>query len=199
MVQTDPRVDAYIAKKAEFARPILVQLRALVHATCPEVRETIKWGMPSFEHHGILCGMAAFKEHAVFGFWKHELVIGDDPKAKEAMGSFGCLRSVDELPSKARFAKLMKKAIQFNVDGVKAPRTKTKPKAPIKMHPELKRALAKNAKAAATLAGFPPGAQREYLEWIADAKTDATRARRIADAVAWLAAGKRKNWKYEKC
>lgn len=199
MVQTDPRVDAYIAKRAEFARPILVQLRALVHATCPEVRETIKWGMPSFEHHGILCGMAAFKEHAVFGFWKHELVIGDDPKAKEAMGSFGCLRSVDELPSKARFAKLMKKAIQLNVDGVKAPRAKTKPKAPIKMHPELKRALAKNAKAAATLAGFPPGAQREYLEWIADAKTDATRARRIADAVAWLAAGKRKNWKYEKC
>jgi hypothetical protein len=199
MGKRDPRVDAYIAKSAEFARPILVRLRELVHATCPDVEETIKWSMPSFEHHGILCGMAAFKEHAVFGFWKHELVIGDNGKWRDAMGSFGCLKSARELPSKAQFAEWMKKAIQLNVDGVKVERKKTGSKSPIKMHPELKAALAKNKKALATFEGFPPSGQREYLEWVADAKGDDTRARRIAQAVEWMAQGKRRNWKYEKC
>ncbi|MCK6447199.1 MAG: YdeI/OmpD-associated family protein [Planctomycetes bacterium] len=199
MGKRDPRVDAYIETKAEFARPILVKLRELVHQTCPDVEETIKWGMPSFTYHGILCGMAAFKEHAVFGFWKHELVIGENGKWRDAMGSFGCLKSVSDLPTKAQFAQWMKKAMQLNVDGVKAPQRKHPKKAPPKLHPEFAAALAKSPKAKKTLEGFPPGAQREYLEWIAEAKADATRARRIADAVKWLAEGKRRNWKYEKC
>ncbi|TAH38432.1 MAG: hypothetical protein EYC70_03355 [Planctomycetota bacterium] len=198
MVKKDPRIDAYIARQRDFARPILARLRALVHTTCPEVTETLKWRSPSFEYHGILCGMAAFQEHAVFGFWKHELVVGDDRKAQEAMGSFGRLRSLDDLPTKAEFARLMKKAMQLNEMGIKAVRQKTTKK-PIPMHPEFKKALAANRKAKTTFDAFPPSAQRDYLEWIADAKAAATRSRRIETSVEWLAEGKRRNWKYEKC
>lgn len=199
MGRRDPRVDAYIEKSAPFARPILTRVRELVHATCPDVEETLKWRMPSFEYKGMLCGMGAFKEHAIFGFWKHELVVGDNAKWKEAMGSFGCLKSLDDLPPKTEFARYMKKAVELNDQGVKVERKKTTPKKPLGMHPELERALSRNKKALRTLEGFPPSAQREYLEWIATAKGDDTRARRIEQAVEWLAAGKRRNWKYENC
>ncbi len=200
MPTRDPRVDAYIAKSAEFARPILKHLRAVVHSACPEVVETVKWGMPSFEHYGILCGMAAFKQHATFGLWKHSLVLESlDGKAREAMGSFGKITTVGDLPSKAVLTRYIKKGVELNEKGVKAPREKTRPKKPIALHPAFKAALGKSKKALATFEGFPPGAQREYLEWIADAKADDTRARRVAQAVEWLAQGKRRNWKYERC
>jgi hypothetical protein len=198
----DPRIDAYIARSAPFARPILKRLRAAVHSACPKVRETLKWGAPSFEYHGILCGMAAFKEHCAFGFWKHDLVMGDDPEAqdapKEAMGSFGRLRTLDDLPRKAKFMASVKKAMALNEQGVKAERPERAPKPAVKMHPELAAALARSKPATKTYAAFPPSQQREYLEWIAAAKGDATRKRRIAQAIEWLAAGKRRNWKYEK-
>lgn len=195
----DPRVDAYIAKAPEFARPILTHLRTVVHAACPDVRENIKWRMPSFEWNGMLCGMAAFKAHAVFGFWLHDVIVGDDPKAKEAMGSFGSLKSVKDLPAAPLLRKYVKTAMKLNEAGVKITRKKTRPKSPAAPHPEFAAALKKNAKAQATLAGFPPSARAEYVEWIADAKQDATRARRIASAIEWLAQGKRRNWKYEAC
>ena len=194
----DPRVDAYIAGRNEFARPILERLRELVHSTCPEAVETIKWGAPAFEYKGPLCGMAAFKQHAVFGFWKHGLVVGDDEKSKQAMGSFGCLKSPRDLPTKAAFTRWMKQAIRLNDEGVKAPRCKTRPQQEAKLHPDFKAALARNAKARATLEGFAPSHRREYVEWIATAKRDETRARRIAQAVEWLAEGKSRNWKYER-
>lgn len=199
MGKRDPRFDAYIAKAAPFARPILTELRERVHAACPDVVETLKWSHPSFEYKGILCGMAAFKAHAVFGFWKHKLVVGDDPKANEAMGSFGCLTKVSELPAKAQFARLVKQAMQLNDQGVKVVRDKTRTKKPIKMHPAFKAALAKNKKALATFEAFSPSHRREYMEWISDAKQDATRERRLATAIEWLAQGKSRNWKYEKC
>lgn len=195
----NPKVDAYIASQADFARPILVRLRELVHETCPEVEERIKWRMPSFEYHGLLCGMAAFKAHATFGFWKHDLVIGADEKSRQAMGSFGRLTSVRQLPAKRQFAAWMKRAMKLNEDGVKAPREKSTTRKPIPIPPEFAAALARNAAAKATFDNFPPSCRREYLEWITEAKTDATRNRRIATTIEWLAAGKRRNWKYEKC
>jgi uncharacterized protein YdeI (YjbR/CyaY-like superfamily) len=199
MGQRNPRVDDYIAKAQPFAQPILRHLRDVVHAACPEVEEQIKWRMPSFEWKGMLAGMAAFKQHAVFGFWKHDVIVGNDPKAKEAMGSFGCLKSVKDLPPKPLLAKYVKTAMQLNEAGVKVTRAKTRPKKAVAIHPEFAAALKKNAKARTTLDGFPPSARSEYLEWIAGAKQDATRARRIATAVEWLAEGKRRNWKYESC
>jgi uncharacterized protein YdeI (YjbR/CyaY-like superfamily) len=150
--------------------------------------------------------MAAFQSHCAFGFWKHDLVMGDAPEAqaapkrppKEAMGSLGRLRKLDDLPPKARFMACVKKAMELNEQGVKAERAERAPKPPVKMHPELKAALAQSKRAAKTYAAFPPSEQREYLEWIAEAKGDATRKRRIAQALEWLAEGKRRNWKYEK-
>ena len=195
----DPRVDAYIAKSAAFAKPILTHLRELVHEGCPRVVETIKWGMPSFEYEGILCGIAAFKQHCAFGFWKHALIVKDDAKADEAMGSFGKITSMKDLPSKAVLTRYLKKAMRLNEEGVKVPREKPRPKKAIPMHPDLKRALAANRKASATFEGFSPSHKREYLEWIAEAKREETRLRRVEQAVEWLADGKPRNWKYMNC
>lgn len=199
MGQRSPRIDAYIARQADFARPILTRLRDLVHETCPEVEEKIKWGMPSFEYHGILCSMAAFKAHATFGFWKHDLVIGADEKSRQAMGSFGRLTSVEQLPAKRRFVAWMRRAMKLNEDGVKTPREKSTARKPIPAPAAFKAALAASPKARATFDAFPPSCKREYLEWITGAKRDETRDRRIKTAIEWLAQGKRRNWKYERC
>lgn len=196
----DRRIDAYIQKSAPFAQPVLRHLRAVVHAACPEVVETLKWSSPSFEYKGILCGMAAFKQHCVFGFWKHELVLeGLDEKARTAMGSFGRLTSIADLPSKAVLTRHIKKAMALNDAGVKNMRTKTRPKAPARMHPALKAGLERNKKALVTFQAFPPSQKREYMEWIAEAKGEDTRERRLAQAIEWMAQGKPRNWKYMKC
>jgi uncharacterized protein YdeI (YjbR/CyaY-like superfamily) len=192
------RVDAYLKKSAAFARPILKHLREVVRDACPEVVETIKWGMPSFEYEGLLCGVAAFKGHCAFGFWKHALVVGDDARARESMGSFGRITALADLPSKAVLRRYVRKAMRLNEQGVKAPREKTRPRKRVPMHPDLKRALARSRKAAATFKAFSPSHQREYLEWIAEAKRDETRTRRVAKAIEWLAEGKPHNWKYMK-
>jgi uncharacterized protein YdeI (YjbR/CyaY-like superfamily) len=199
MGKKDARLDAYIKKAAPFAQPILAKLRQRIHAACPTVVETVKWGHPSFEYKGILCGMAAFKQHAVFGFWKHDLVVGKDSKAKEAMGSFGRITSLADLPPAARFTTLVKKAMELNDAGIKVARVKTRKKKPIAMHPDFEKALARDAKARAHFEAFSPSGQREYMEWISDAKQDATRERRITTAVAWIAQGKPRNWKYQNC
>jgi len=194
----DPRVDAYIAKAAPFAQPLLTHLRELVHRGCPEVEETIKWSMPSFVYAGgILCGMAAFKHHVSFGFWKHALVMGEG-EPRDGMGSFGKMASMDDLlPDKTLLAYLGK-AMKLNEDGVKAPKTRAKAKKSIPVPSELKGALAKNKKARATFDGFSPSHRYEYLEWITGAKAEDTRKRRLDQAVEWMAEGKPRNWKYIK-
>lgn len=199
MVTRDKRIDAYIEKAPDFAKPVLTALRAAIHASCPDVVETMKWRNPSFEHHGLLCGMAAFKKHCTFGFWKHTLVVGDTDKGKEAWGSFGRMSSIADLPPKSTLARLIKKAMRLNEDGIKAPRDKTAPRPLPKMPPVLTKALAANAAARQQWSAFTPGKQREYMEWIGEAKTDATRARRLEQAMEWIAEGKPRNWKYMKC
>jgi hypothetical protein len=193
----DPRVDAYIARQQEFARPVLTYVREVIHEGCPDVTETIKWGVPSFEHHGILCGIAAFKAHLQFGFWKHDLVVGG--RSMSGMG-FGKFSRIDELPPRSKLVGYVKKAAKLNERGVKAPwmeaRAKKKPKKPIPTPPDLRAALAKNRKAKAVFDAFPPSHKREYLEWIVEAKQPETRKRRIAQAVEWIAEGKQRNWKY---
>lgn len=199
MPTADPRIDAYIEKAQDFAKPVLTHLRELVHTTCPDAKETMKWSMPSFEYKGILCGFASFKQHCTFGFWKQSLMESDEfSETKTAMGSFGKLTSLKDLPSDAVMKKLIKHAMKLNDDGVKV----SKPKAEKKelVVPEaLLEALAKNEKAAETFNSFPPGCKREYANWITEAKTDATRDKRIATTIEWLTEGKRRNWKYENC
>ncbi len=198
MGSRDPRVDAYIAKSAPFARPILRHLRAIVHAACPETEETLKWGMPAFLYKGMLCGMAAFKAHATFGFWKGKLVVpAGASKSAEAMGQFGCITRVADLPPKRVIAAYVKAAMKLNDAGVKAPRAAAK-RRPLPVPADLKAALAKHARARRTFEAFPPGKRRDYVEWLLEAKTDATRARRLATAIEWLTEGKSRNWKYER-
>lgn len=203
MSARDPRVDAYIVKSAAFAQPILSRLRDLVHEACPEVEETLKWGAPSFMHAGgILCFMAAFKQHASFGFWKHALVLGEDVP-REGMGSLGKLTRLDDLPPKKQLLAWIRKAALLNAQGARTPAVRKvgKPKPQPEVPPELAAALAmrKHARARAVFEAFPPGHRREYIEWIAEAKREETRARRLAQALEWMSEGKPRNWKYMRC
>jgi uncharacterized protein YdeI (YjbR/CyaY-like superfamily) len=200
MANHDPRVDAYIAKSASFARPILEHLRALVHEACPTVDESLKWSMPFFSYKAApMCMMAAFKQHCSFGFWLSKEVTGGSDE--DGMGQFGKLASLKDLPPDRQLSAHLKKAMALNEAGVK----KARPKAAAKPAPtppdDLAALLAQKKHAAARKAweSFPPGAQREYVDWIAEAKTDVTRQKRLATTLEWLAEGKRRNWKYEKC
>ena len=200
MGERDPRIDAYIAKAAPFARPILEHLRALVHATCPEADETIKWGMPFFVSGGAsLCHMAAFKRHAAFGFWRHGEVMGGERPA-EGMGSFGKLATLDDLPPKDALATLIRRAAALNASGTKPTRaTAEKTPAPLpEMPADFAAALDAAPAARRTWDAFAPSHRREYLDWILGAKRADTRAKRIAQAVEWLAEGKSQHWKYGK-
>jgi hypothetical protein len=194
------KVDAYIAKSAEFARPILKRLREIVHEACPEVEEEMKWNSPHFTYKGMFAGMAAFKEHCSFGFWKGEQVVGIDAKAKEAMGQFGSIRSLADLPPKKAIVGYVKAAKKLNDEGVKAIRQKTVKK-PLPVPKEFLAALEKkaNKKARETYESLSPSHRREYSEWIAEAKTEATREKRLTTALEWLAEGKTRHWKYQKC
>ncbi len=193
-------VDAYIAKSAPFARPILSRIRKAMHQGCPQVEETIKWGVPHFEYKGVLVGMAAFKQHAAFGFWKRRLM--SDPTGFFSKGESGMggrrIHSADELPSDSELVRLVREAVALNEKGVKSPRVARK-KPPVKVPPYLATALKKNAKAKAFFDQLSPSARRDYVEWLTEAKQPATRDRRLATTIEWLAAGKQRNWKYQNC
>ena len=194
----DPRVDAYIAKQADFAKPILAHIRDVVHAACPDVQEDIKWGSPFFMYHGPLAHMPAFKEHCRFGFWKGKLLFGAGSNDEDAMsGPFGRITSVKDLPSKKEMTAYVRKAMTLNEEGISA-RKQPKARASLPVPAELAAALAKNRKARANFEAFPPSHRREYNEWIAEAKRAETRAARVKQAVEWIAEGKGRNWKYEK-
>lgn len=196
----NPAVDAYIARSADFARPILTRIRSLMHKACPKVEETIKWGVPHFEYQGVIGGMAAFKQHAAFGFWKQRLM--KDPAGFFSKGESGMggrkVRSLADLPSDAMLVRYIKEAVALNANGVKTARP-IKKKPPLKVPPYLAAALKKNAKARATFEAFAPSHQREYVEWLVEAKQEETRARRLASTIEWLAEGKQRNWKYQNC
>ena len=196
MGKKDPRIDAYIAKSADFAKPILKRIRALVHEGCPEVVETIKWGSPHFEHHGMLCGMAAFKEHCAFGFWNRALKIPDaNPDA--AMGQFGRLSSPADLPKDEVMLRYVREAARLNAAGEKVGPIRRERK-PLPVPKELTAALQKKPGALAKFEAFSPSQRREYSEWIVEAKTDATREKRLATSVQWIGQGKTRMWKYRR-
>jgi len=202
MATRDPRVDAYIAKSADFAKPILTHLRKLVHAACPAVLETMKWSFPHFDYKGMLCSMAAFKEHCAFGFWKGELIVGTGPCGAqgEGMGHFGRIAVLSDLPSEKVLIGYIKEAVRLNDEGIKKPATsKPKVKRELVVPDDLTAALKENKKALATFEQFSPSHKREYVEWISEAKREETRRLRLATAVQWMAEGKPRNWKYVKC
>ena len=201
MPTTDPRIDEYIANAAEFAQPILQHLRAVIHEACPEVEETMKWSMPHFMYNGILANMAAFKQHCAFGFWKGELLLSEaDDKGKEAMGQFGRITSVKDLPSKKALAGYVKRAMELNAEGVKVPsRAKTKTPRPLTVPEYFAKALKAQPAANKHFEAFSTSAKREYVDWLEEAKTETTRLRRMDQAIEWIAEGKPRNWKYMNC
>ena len=197
MGSRDPRVDVYITRSADFARPILTRLREVVHDACPDAAETIKWNFPHFVYHGLLCGMAAFKQHCTFGFWRGSLILKEaGTTGREAMGNFGRITKLSDLPSKRVLAGYLKTAMRLNQAGVKPPPRARRPKVPLRVPADLRARLAGSAKARIAFARFSPSHRREYIEWITEAKTAETRARRLATAVGWIAGGKPRNWKY---
>jgi uncharacterized protein YdeI (YjbR/CyaY-like superfamily) len=198
MAKRDPRVDDYIEKSAEFAQPILKHLRRIVHLGCPQVQETIKWSFPHFDYKGIMCGMAAFKQHCAFGFWKGKLIFESGEHLKrEAMGHLGRITSLSDLPPEKILIDHVRKAAQLNETGVKSPvRSKTKKKPPLKIPEHFSAALKKNPKARETFEDFSPTNQREYVQWVGEAKRDQTRDQRLKTSILWLAEGKPRNWKY---
>jgi uncharacterized protein YdeI (YjbR/CyaY-like superfamily) len=198
-VSRDPRIDAYIAKARPFAQPILEHVRGRVHAVLPRVEETIKWSMPAYTLGGkILLMTAAFKAHAALNFWRGQELRGNGANA-DSMGQFGKVASVDELPSDDELDRLIRQAAELARSAPSPRKAKHPPRALPEMHPEFGAALDKAPKAKATFEAFPPSCRREYLEWIAEAKQDATRQKRMATTIEWLSEGKRRNWKYENC
>ena len=202
MGKHDERIDAYIARSAEFARPILEHIRKVVHEACPDVEETIKWSFPNFLYKGMMCNMAAFKEHCTFGFWKGSLIVekgGGD--IEKAMGQFGRITKLSDLPSKKVLSGYIKQAMKLNDDGVKSPARSKPKKAPtdIIVPDDLASALRANEAASAAFEKFRPSHRREYIEWITEARTQATRTRRLEQTIALLAEGKPRYWKYSNC
>lgn len=189
----DPRIDAYIAKSADFARPILEHVRELVHKTVPGAGEAIKWGMPHFTHNDkSIAGMAAFKAHCA-------VMVHGDGRQSEGMGSYGKITSLDELPDDAVMsAKFIEACERIDTKGTAAKRSpRLAPKPELVVPQDFAAALRDNPKAQATFEGFSSSQRREYVDWVSDAKQDATRAKRLATSIEWLAEGKRRNWKYE--
>ena len=204
----NPKVDAYLARVQPFAQPIMEHLRELVHKACPEIEEAIKWSRPFFEYRGaILCNMSAFKEHCSFGFWGEEIgaVLREAGVVKEGgMGTLGRITSVADLPSDKKMLGWIRQAAAFVDSGehtspIAARHKVVKQKASLDTPAEFATAIKRNKKAAAVFAAFSPSCKREYVEWIADAKRQETRDKRIATAVEWIAEGKQRNWKYQNC
>ena len=199
----NPKVDAYIAKSAPFAQPILNAIRERVLASGVELEETLKWNSPSWTHGGkLLCGMGAFKAHCVFGFWHKDMQVelAKLGKSKVGVGGIHRERLVDlsEVPSAAAMKKLMKKVAELALSDKPAmKRSARKPEA--QLPADLERALALNKTAAAQFKAFTPGKRREYIHWIIEAKREATRLARLEQAIEWIAAGKSRHWKYESC
>jgi uncharacterized protein YdeI (YjbR/CyaY-like superfamily) len=200
-MKTDRRVDAYIAKSGEFARPILSHLRKRVHAACPQAEETIRWNMPFFTYGGaLLCAMAAFKAHCAFLFWHQrmkEVLAADGARKTGAMGSLGRITKLGDLPDGRTMTRYLKAAAKLNESGEPARASRPrKPKSAVRVPSDLAAALKKNRAAAKAFANFSYSHRKEYVEWITGAKRDETRRQRLATAIDWLAQGKPQNWRY---
>jgi uncharacterized protein YdeI (YjbR/CyaY-like superfamily) len=205
MKNTDQRIDNYIDLAADFAKPILITLRSIVHQACPQVTETMKWSFPHFEYKGsILCSMASFKQHCAFGFWlaskmkdTHQLLaVGD---TRTSMGHLGKIKSVQHLPSKKVMNEYIKEAMSLIDNGEKLEKKKPAEKSkPIKVPDYFVEELKQNKMALTAFNRFSNSHKKEYIEWITEAKTEATRNKRIATAIQWLSEGKSRNWKYVK-
>lgn len=201
-MKTDTRIDAYIQKSAAFAQPILMHLRELVHAACPDVEETMKWSFPHFMYKNeMLCSMASFKQHCVFGFWKAALMkdqqLVETAKSEVAMGHLGRITSLKDLPADRKMKAYIKEAMKLNDAGVKVARKTPAVTKKLEIPAYFSNALKNDKMALKTFEAFSPSCKREYVDWVTDAKTEVTRNKRLAQSIEWMREGKKRNWKYE--
>ncbi len=201
MATKSKAIDQYIGKSQEFAKPVLLHFRELVHKVCPDVEEKIKWSFPHFDYKGqMLCSMAAFKNHCAIGFWKASLIdekLVEKAKTEEAMGHLGKVTALKDLPSDKILTAYIKAGMKLNEAGISVKKPAAAVKKEIVIHPALSTAIKKNKKAGVTWQKFSDAHKREYTEWINEAKTDVTRNRRIDTTIEWLSEGKSRNWKYK--
>jgi uncharacterized protein YdeI (YjbR/CyaY-like superfamily) len=203
MAKNDERIDAYIANSADFAQPILTHIRKLVHVACPSAEETIKWGFPTFLYQGaILCSMASFKQHCTFTFWKGNL-MGDPHKILTRVGNtdmagIGNIHVREDLPSDKILKEYIKGAMRLNGEITGPPAKKATKRKDLNIPAYLTAALKNNKKALAAFEAFSACNKNEYIEWLEEAKTDATRQKRLLTAIEWISEGKPRNWKYMK-
>ncbi len=203
-METDKRIDAYIMKSQDFAQPILNHLRALVHAACPDVEETIKWSFPHFDYKGeMMCHMAAFKQHCAFGFWKASLMkdtsLLETAKRESAMGHLGRITSLKDLPSDKKLIAYIQEAMKLNDAGIKVKKiVPSKSSDAITVPDYFLKELKKSNTAQKVFDAFTPACKREYIVWITDAKSETTREKRMNQALEWISEGKKRNWKYER-
>jgi uncharacterized protein YdeI (YjbR/CyaY-like superfamily) len=203
MKDPNPEFDAYFERAPDFARPIMAKIRKAAHRACPDIREVMKWSRPHFEFEGLVAGMGANNRDVSFGFWKGEL-LHDGGGAFEKVGNTAItaikIEKLTDLPTQKLLVDLFKRAVDLNRSGTKPARKKKAAKRPPPKAPaDLMAALKKNKKALKTYEGFSPSHKREYVEWITEAKRQATREKRLAQAVEWMAQGKPRNWKYMNC
>jgi hypothetical protein len=66
---TDPRVEAAIAELEAEPRAVAEALRALVRATAPTLRESLKWGNPVWTGRGNVICIMLFPRHVNLGFF----------------------------------------------------------------------------------------------------------------------------------
>jgi uncharacterized protein YdeI (YjbR/CyaY-like superfamily) len=204
MPVNDKRIDDYINKSAPFAIPILNKIRQLVHKSCPDVKENIKWSFPHFEYKGsILCSMASFKQHCAFGFWLGSQM--NDPHGilaitdRTAMGNLGAIKSLSDLPNDKIMTAYIKEAMKLIDSGAKVTKKVAANTEKILEIPGyFENALNKNKKAKQQFESFPYSHRKEYIQWITEAKTEPTREKRVETALEWIAEGKSRNWKYER-
>lgn len=207
MSKKDPRIDAYIEKSKDFAKPILLHVRELIHKAVPEAEETMKWSMPHFDYLGeMMCSMASFKEHIAVSFWKGSIMNDSDKildvGREQAMGHFGRITNIKDLPSDKIMIKYIKEAARLNKEGIKLPpKKKASPEAKneLEIPDYFTKALSKNKAAKKVFEEFTYSKKKEYVEWITEAKTEATRDKRMEQALEWLAEGKSRHWKYQNC
>jgi uncharacterized protein YdeI (YjbR/CyaY-like superfamily) len=202
MEQYDSRIDVYINKSAPFAQPILEYIREVVHEASPLINETIKWSMPFYDYKGTVCMMAAFKQHCAFGFWKasrlndpHHLL---NPGEEASAGSFGRVSSITDLPAKQALIDFVLQAIELNEKGIKTVKIKPPNKAALVVPDYFINSLSKNEAAKATFESFSYSQKKDYVEWLTEAKSEATRQKRLETAVEWIGEGKTRNWKYQR-
>lgn len=202
MGKSDNRIDLYIDNAAVYAQPILNHLRMLVHEACPEITEIIKWGCPHFDYKGPVCHMAAFKNHCAFGFWKaallpdlHHLTGEDKP---HSMGHLGKIVSVEDLPGDDVLITYIQNAVILNKEGIKLPKKDTAPKTTLQVPDDFVERLVVVPAAGINFEKFSFSKKKDYLAWFDEAKTEATRNKRMDTAIEWITEGKSRNWKYEK-